>query len=141
MRAVFIPQSDKQWEAFFRLQMGNGMGYEAALPFQRGSGLGSIFKGLFRTLLPMVAKVGKSVGKEALKTGMEIGGDYLAGEDIKTTAKRRTKAAGSRLLRKGAKKLSGGALGARPKGNTIKATKQKTKKTKKRDQLGTYYVA
>ena len=66
-----------------------------ASPYQRGSGFGSVFKRLFRWIVPIIKEhalpVVKSVGKEALKTAVNIANDTLDGKDLKTSAKDQVK--------------------------------------------------
>ena len=63
-------------------QAGHGMPVFSGGSMQRGHGIGSILKGLFRVALPLIARVGrqalkkskpilKEVGKHALKRGIE----------------------------------------------------------------------
>ena len=65
---------------------------------QRGHGLGSIFGGLFRSVLPLLKSLGMTVGKQALRTGAQMAGDVLGGQNIKESAKSRLRAAGSELF-------------------------------------------
>jgi hypothetical protein len=58
---------------------------------QRGYGLGGIFKGLIRAVAPHVKSQLKNVGKQVLKTGLEVIGDVTEGGNIKTAVKRRSK--------------------------------------------------
>ena len=64
-------------------------------PNQRGSGFGSVFKKLFRWIVPIIKEhalpVVKSVGKEALKSVVNIATDTLDGKDLKTSAKNQVK--------------------------------------------------
>jgi hypothetical protein len=41
--------------------------YRASIRVQRGNGIGSFFKGLFRFVKPLLHSGAKAVGKEALK--------------------------------------------------------------------------
>jgi hypothetical protein len=54
-----------------------GKGYPvfAGRRYQRGHGLGSIFGGLFKAAIPLLKKGAKTLGREALKTGLNIVGD------------------------------------------------------------------
>ena len=61
--------------------------------FQRGYGLGSIFRGLFRWALPYLEQGAKMLGKKAFQTGVSIGQDVSAGENLKTATKKRAKQA------------------------------------------------
>ena len=113
------------------------------MPFQRGGGLGSIFRSIFRAILPIAKTAGRAVGKRALQAGAEVASDLVAGRNLKETFKSRGKDAASDLLLKAANELKGGRLGGRPapKRNCIKgAPKVKHVKRKKlADQLGVYY--
>ena len=51
--------------------------------FQRGYGLGSIFRGLFRWAMPHLQRDAKTFGNKALQTGVNVAQDVLAGENIK----------------------------------------------------------
>ena len=55
--------------------------------FQRGYGLGSIFKGLFRWVLSHLQQAAKVLGKKTLQTGVKVAQDVLAGENVKTATK------------------------------------------------------
>lgn len=60
---------------------------------QRGYGLGSIFKGLFRWATPHLKQGVKALGKKALQTGVNVAQDMLAGENLKTATSKRVKQA------------------------------------------------
>ena len=127
--AIFDDENSIDWDSFFQteiVQSGNGVfeGY----PYQRGfgnrtlrgHGLGNIFRSLFRILAPVAKKVGKAVGKQALKTGVEVAGDIVSGENIKQSFKNRGKAGAANLINKATRKLQGEGLGSRRQ----KATKR-----------------
>ena len=61
--------------------------------FQRGYGLGSIFRGLFCWAVPHLQQGAKMLGKKALQTGVIVVQDVLAGENLKTATKKRVKQA------------------------------------------------
>lgn len=150
MRTIYVAPSDKVWASFYsRNQKGEGF---VGLPYQRGGGLGSIFRGIFRALLPIAKSAGKTIGRQALRTGAEIASDVLSGSNLKDSVKRRGRAAAATLATKAAKKIQrGGRLGKRPASKTIKGqaveeddTRQrkaprKQSKEKKEDILGVYY--
>jgi hypothetical protein len=75
------------------------------MPYQRGAGLGSVFRGIFRALLPIAKTAGKSIGRQALATGAQIASDVVSGKPIKEAVKRRGKAGATNLLRKATKKF------------------------------------
>ena len=64
-------------------------------PYQRGAGFVSVFRRIFRWIVPIIKEhalpVVKSVGKEALKTAVNIATDTLDGKDFKTSAKNQVK--------------------------------------------------
>ena len=74
------------------------MPYFAGARVQRGHGFGSLFGGLLRSVAPLIKRGALALGNRALKTGAQIAGDILSGENIRTAAKRRTKTAGRDLL-------------------------------------------
>ncbi len=125
-------------------------------PYQRGAGIGNVFRGLVRFLLPVAKTVGKSLGKQALRTGAQIASDLAGGATLEQTVKSRgsqalktmgKKAVGKkRKKRKTTKGQKGKGLGARPKsinktkkGTTTKLTKGKRKRKRLVDSLGIYY--
>lgn len=66
---------------------------------QRGYGLGSMLSGLLKkTVLPLIKKKAISLGKSALKTGLQVAGDAMQGENIGSAAKRRFTQAGMNTL-------------------------------------------
>ena len=135
--------------------------------FQRGHGLGSVLGTLFKSILPVAKKVGKTVGKEVLRTSAHVASDALAGQDIGQAFERRGRQSAAKLLNKGINRLEGGAskkkssaavgkkrrgkvqkgrgIGFMPpkgSGGRIKRGKQRRKlirkKVKVHDQLGSY---
>ena len=61
--------------------------------YQRGYGLGSIFKGLFRWAVPCLKQGAKALGKKALKTGVNVVQDVLEGENVQAAVTKRGKQA------------------------------------------------
>ena len=49
-----------------------GLVYRASFSLQRGNGIGSFFRGLFRFVKPLLYSGANAVGKEAFKTGFTI---------------------------------------------------------------------
>jgi len=80
--------SDYDYTTYYVQQAGTGISGFSGVKYQRGHGFfGRIFS---NTILPML----KYLGKKALNTGVNIGGDLLQGENFKTSAKRRLKSTG-----------------------------------------------
>ena len=74
--------------------------------YQRGYGIGSIFRGLFRAALPIIKQQGKviakNVGRKAIKTGVRLASDALRGRDMGESVKiRLAQALDDRPIRKG----------------------------------------
>ena len=60
----------KQYMNYYTEQAGHGLPGFQGSRFQRGHGLGSLFKGLFRLATPLLKKGAVELGKTALKTGL-----------------------------------------------------------------------
>ena len=110
MRIVYVPHSQKAWEDFFHVtaaQSGHGMIGFRGSAYQRGGGFGSLLGGLFRSFLPVAKSIGKTVGKQALRTGAEVAADALSGRNIGEAFEERGKAGAAKLVKKGMKNLNG----------------------------------
>ena len=81
-------------------QRGMGIPVFRGAAMQRGHGLGSLVKGLFRTATPLLKKGAMALGREAMTTGMNIMQDTLSGQSFKKAAKRNVSKAGKRLAHK-----------------------------------------
>ena len=79
------------YDDYYAQQVGGALPYFTGSRFQRGHGFGSLFGGLLRTVAPLIKRGALALGNRALKTGAQIAGDVLSGENIRTAAKRRTK--------------------------------------------------
>ena len=95
---------------------------------QRGNGIGGILSGLARMVVPVLKRGGKSILKETLRTGVDILGDVASGNNLKTSAKRRLKQGGQRLVKKATRTLTAARsqppTKQRPRGGGIKARKR-----------------
>ena len=74
--------------------------------FQRGYGLGSFFKSLARSAVPLIQKGAKAVGKTALNAGMNLARDVMAGSNVKESAKSQLAPASGQLKRKALNELT-----------------------------------
>jgi len=90
----------RQYENYYGTQVGRGLPVFTGAQVQRGHGLGNLFSGLVRAAMPLVKSGVKALGKQGMKTGMQIAGDVLGGHNPKQAAKRRVKQAGTRLINK-----------------------------------------
>jgi hypothetical protein len=100
MRTYYQPESSEFWMHYLvDQQFGGGHPTFVGLPYQRGAGIGSFFRGLFRAVAPIVKSVGKTVGKEALRAGANILADSSEGRNVKESFRDHGKMALSNTLR------------------------------------------
>ena len=64
-------------------QAGGALPYFAGAQYQRGHGLGSLFRSLLRSAMPLIKRGAVALGKGALKTGVRIADDVLSGQSLK----------------------------------------------------------
>ena len=107
--------------------------YRASFRVQRGNGIGSFFRGLFRFVKPLLYSGAKAVGKEALKTGSNIITDMLnkdPEQPVRNIFKNRFIEAKDNLEQK-IKKMTGSGLGLKRKRKKKNAQSQsKSRKVK-----------
>lgn len=145
-RVVFVPINDKVWFDFYldqAKQTGHGIGGFQGTAYQRGNGLGSFFGRLFRSILPVAKRIGKSalktVGREALDMGANVIGDLSQGRDVKESMKQHGLKATRNLINKAGQVVqnqSGGRIGKRKvasKVSPVASKKPRKKKSKKLD--------
>nr|DAC81425.1 TPA_asm: cupiennin [Strongylocentrotus sea urchin adintovirus] len=119
-----------------RNQRGGTLPVFRGAPIQRGHGLGSLVKGLFRSAAPLLKKGAMALGKEAMETGFNIAKDVSAGQSIKSAAKRNVKKAGKRLATKTVKGIKNKMTSARNQGGgasllLVRKVKRKGQKRKR----------
>ncbi|GFU82026.1 uncharacterized protein F54H12.2 [Trichonephila clavipes] len=85
---------------FERGQIGSGLTHYKGINFQKGYGIGGIFRRLFRAASPFLVKGGKTIGKEVLMTGSRVASDVLSGENFKEAVKTRSRESGKKLAQK-----------------------------------------
>ena len=88
------------------LYRGRGIPYFAGPAYQRGHGIGSLFRGLFRFAMPLLKQGAKAVGRQALQTGIQVAGDMLENRPIKESLRTRVREAGSSLRIKAENKVN-----------------------------------
>ncbi len=119
MHVKFNPEDYNVWLEYYAGQAAQtGFGIEGfrGTPYQRGAGLGSFFRSLFRMAVPVLRSVGRQVGKHALTAGANIATDFVQGKPLFESAKEHSKRETSQLLQEASKALqSGEGLGTRPK--------------------------
>lgn len=83
------------FKSYYLNQAGNGLPYFQGSPYQRGYGLGGIFRNIFKWVMPIVREhafpIAKSVGKELFRTATNVAQDTLNGNDPKESVKHRLK--------------------------------------------------
>ena len=101
--------------------------------YQKGHGLGNMLKILTRFALPFLKKGAKSIGQQALKTGMDIAGDVMAGKKVKPVAKHHLSRGLKNLIKQHGKgEPPGKRAGYKRKAPSSKpVTSQKTKKRRR----------
>ena len=85
---------------------GRGIPYFAGPVYQRGHGIGSLFRGLFRFAMPLLKHGAKAVGRQALQTGIQVAGDMLENRPVKESIRARVREAGSTLKTKAENKMT-----------------------------------
>ena len=124
MRYFEKPHCHKnQYLDYYVNQAGGDMPAFVGARYQKGHGLGNILRTLTRFALPMIKKGVKVIGKQALKTGLDVAGDMMAGEPVKKAAKHRISQGLKNLINQQGK---GGPPGQRLK----KGYKRKTPSSK-----------
>lgn len=97
--------------------------------YQRGSGLGSVFKSLFRFITPIFKPAARALGGEALGLGQRVLGDIVSGKNVKESLKRNARLAGSNLLHKAGEHFGASQTGT---GRRRRTRKRQTTRRKKR---------
>ena len=98
---------------------------------RKGKGVGSFLKGVYRSVLPLVKRgnraVGKAVGKEALRAGVNILDDIIHEKPFKESFRNNIGESGKNLKRKAEEKLD----------NLISRSGYKTKRRVRKQQSST----
>ena len=92
------------YDDYYAQQVGGALPYFAGARVQRGHGFGSLFAGLLRSVAPLIKRGALALGNRALKTGAQIAGDVLSGENIRTVQSLLTTPPGKRVKRAAPKK-------------------------------------
>lgn len=95
---VFYDTPSSFWESHFRQEQA-GAGVFVGQRYQRGGfGLGGLFSGLFKSALPLLKSVGKTVARQALGTGLGVVGDLIEGRDAGQSLESRGRNAARNLV-------------------------------------------
>lgn len=97
-----------KYDNLFLPQTGEGhLRHFVGSPNQRRRGIGSFLGGLFKRILPFLSSGAKAVGKEALKSGLNIATDMVDHDiPLKESFQQRFKESTRNLKRKAEDKLS-----------------------------------
>ena len=85
------------YDDYYAQQVGGALPYFAGARVQRGHGFGSLFAGLLRSVAPLIKRGALALGNRALKTGAQIAGDVLSGENIRTCGETEDEYCGKRF--------------------------------------------
>lgn len=108
------------YEEYYLKQTGHGMPAFTGARYQRGHGLGNILRSLTKLAVPFLKKGASRVGKQALKTGMDIAQDAMQGHNIKAAAKKRVSQGLKQLItQQGRGGPPGQRIKRRKKGNRV----------------------
>ena len=72
---------------YYLKQAGGSMPAFAGARYQRGHGLGNMLRKLTQMALPLLKKGANAVGRQALRTGMDIARDAAEGQNMKRALK------------------------------------------------------
>ena len=88
MRVKYFFKDDaRTYENYYVNQCGDGLPVFYESITQRSHVIGSIFSSLFRTVFPILKKVGQALGRKALQTGIQIASDVASGQSFKNLQK------------------------------------------------------
>jgi hypothetical protein len=139
MRQHFNPENLETWLNYYgsqASQTGYGLssGFRGA-PYQRGAGLGSFFRSLFRMAVPVIKSAAGHIGRQALSSGVDIAHDIVQGKPIGDAFEEHSRAGLADLVVKAKKAVQKGrGLGSRPKlikGQSVDIFDKKAKKPRK----------
>jgi len=104
---MYVPYQccQKSLEDHYVYQTGSGLNYYQGSPYQRGYGLGGLFRSFFRAAAPLFKSGAKAIGKQVFHSGVNLMNDISQGQDFRGAAKRRFKEAGKVLTDKAADKV------------------------------------
>ncbi|KAL3081145.1 hypothetical protein niasHS_012666 [Heterodera schachtii] len=77
-------RNSMDWSAFSSdcVQYG-GYNIYRGLPYQRGAGVGAVFRSLMRYLLPIGKQIGSAIGRQGMESGNRVLTNVLEGKDLK----------------------------------------------------------
>ena len=107
MRLQYTPKDARFWTEFLHQeQVGGALPGFVGQPYQRGAGIGSFFRSIFRMAAPVLKRAAKAVGKQALKTGASIIADVTKGGELLPSLEQHGKEAMANLADKASKRIN-----------------------------------
>ena len=122
------PDGSIDWELFFSQQTGSG-GFRASNIYQRGSGsIGQLLGKLFMAAVPVLRRVGRAIGNEALFASSRVASDIAGGQNFVDSLRNHGNAGYHNLVDKAVEKLNQKGTGRkrRKTSSVKKRTKPRT---------------
>lgn len=129
---LYVEPGSANWYRYFDSnQKGGGLDdYFTGLQYQRGAGLGNIFRGIISMAKPLIGPVAKravsKVARTGLETALNVAQDALQGQNVGQSLKQRATEAGADLLSAARSRLRNGGSSRR----------RRPRKGKQRRQIG-----
>lgn len=102
-----MPRHDVDFYTRYYLeQAGSGYSVYRGSRYQRGHGIASFFKGLFRAALPMFKSGARAIGHEVLRSGANVLTDISENKSLRQSLLERATESGRVLKRKAESKLN-----------------------------------
>ena len=90
----------KAYHDYYLHQAGRGYPVYVGTRYQKGHELGSVFGCLRISAVPLLKREAKTLGREALKAGLNLALDVMEGQNVTQAAKSRLKSTGQNYSRK-----------------------------------------
>ena len=95
---------------------------------QRGYGIGSVLSGMLRAVVPFLRRGAQALGKQAFRTGLDVGRDVLSGRKLKNSARQRTLQTVRNVVEKAGRQTAKRPQQSRPKTNNSQKKKKGIKR-------------
>ena len=110
-----------------------GGGFYAGVKRQQGYGLGGLLAKLGRYVLPILKPMAKSIGKQAIHSGVQMAGDIIEGHNPKQAFKQNFKQGARELFKKVVKKKNPPKKIVKRKRKAKSVVSSKLKRARKQD--------
>lgn len=97
---------------YFENQTGGGNAISSGISriyvgstYQRGHGIGKFLGGLFRKAMPLLSRGSRAIGREAVRTSLNVLSDVAQAIPLKESIRKRVKESGGNLKRKAEEKF------------------------------------